>query len=132
MTFKTYGVDNQPPETPDINGETNGKVGTTYTYTFVATDSDGDEVYYCIDWGDGTPEVCIGPYASGTEATATHKWTTKGTYIITVKAKDVYNAESDWATLEVTMPRSKTVINFVLLKFLERLVNTFSILKHFI
>jgi hypothetical protein len=38
------------------------------------------------------------------QANATHSWSTKGTFTIKVKAKDIYGLESDWATLTVTMP----------------------------
>jgi len=104
--FKTYGRNNEAPETPSIDGPAKGKVGKPITYTFVTDDPDGDEVYYCINWSDGTPEVIIGPFTSGEKATANHTWSEKGTYIIKAKAKNVWDKESDWATLSVTMPCS--------------------------
>jgi hypothetical protein len=125
--FKTYGRNNQAPGTPSIDGQTKGKVGKPYTYTFAATDPDGDDVYYCINWSDGTPEVCIGPFASGEEATATHTWSVKGTYIIKAKARDIYDAESDWGTLSVSMPRTGTSL---LNRLIERFPHTFPILRH--
>jgi len=39
-----------------------------------------------------------------------HTWTTKDTFIIKAKVKDPEGAESDWATLEFTAPRFKTII----------------------
>jgi len=54
-----------------------------------------------------TPELCNGPYASGVEQTFSHIWNEEGDYIIKVKARDEHGAESDWTTLEVTMPRVK-------------------------
>jgi hypothetical protein len=98
------GRANNPPFTPDIAGETNGEAGVEYTYDFCSTDPDGDDIYYCIDWGDDSGEVCIGPYPSATCATAKHTWSEQGTYIIKAKARDIYDAESDWGTLAVTMP----------------------------
>jgi len=130
MCFKTYGRDNSPPNIPTIDGQTNGKAGTPYEYTFLTTDPDGDDVYYCIDWGDDSGEVCIGPYASGENATAIHTWGERGIYTIRVKAKDVYDAESDWATLEVTMPKSRLVSNTLFLRLLERFPHAFPILRH--
>jgi len=38
-----------PPTIPDIDGETNGDVGTSYDYDFTATDPDGDQIKYIID-----------------------------------------------------------------------------------
>jgi len=105
MTFRTYGIYNQPPEPPAINGKTKIRINILYEYTFVSTDPDADEIYYCIDWGDGTPEICVGPYVSGVEGKATHTWTTKGNFTIKAKAKDSYGAESDWTQLEITTPK---------------------------
>ena len=34
-------------------------------------------------------------------------WSEEGEYIVKAKAKDPYGAESDWATLEVTVPKNK-------------------------
>jgi len=96
---------NQPPEAPTITGKTNGKAGTEYEYKFKATDPDGDNVKYYIDWGDGTEEWTTF-HASGEEVTIGHTWTEQGTYTIRAKAKDVYGAESDWGTLKVTMPKN--------------------------
>jgi hypothetical protein len=121
---------NYPPETPTIDGQLKGKVGKPYTYTFVSTAPDGDDVYYCINWSDGTPEVCIGPYAAGEEATATHTWSKKGTYVIKAKAKDAYDAESDWGTLSISMPRLKISNNALLLRLLESFPHAFPIMRH--
>ncbi|HUS99344.1 MAG TPA: PKD domain-containing protein [Candidatus Thermoplasmatota archaeon] len=122
---------NNPPDTPVLDGQTNGKIGTEYTYTFTAVDPDGDDIYYCINWSDGTPEVCIGPFASGEEATATHTWSVKGTYLIKAKARDVHDAESDWGTLEVSMPTSyKIPMHWFWERILERFPHAFPILRH--
>ena len=37
-------------------------------------------------------------------AEITHQWDTKGIYTIKAKAKDIYDMESDWGTLNVIMP----------------------------
>jgi len=95
------------PERPLIGGETNGKKGKEYNYTFVTTDPDNDKVYYYIDWGDNTSSGWIGPYSSGVVIQA-HKWSNKGTYIIKAKAKDINGEESDWGTLTVIITRTRT------------------------
>ncbi len=94
----------RPPNTPSITGPAQGKPGVAYLYTFTTTDPDGDVVYYYIDWGDGQVSEWVGPHQSGATATVTHQWTEKGTYTIQAKAKDVFDVESGWASLEVTMP----------------------------
>lgn len=94
----------RPPNTPSITGPAQGKPGVAYLYTFTTTDPDGDVVYYYIDWGDGQVSEWVGPHQSGATATVTHQWVEEGTYTIQAKAKDVFDVESGWASLEVTMP----------------------------
>jgi hypothetical protein len=112
---------NQPPNKPSKpSGPPNGKAGTSYSYTSIATDPEGDQIYYWFDWGDSTNSGWIGPYSSGAMGSASHTWTTQGAYTITVKAKDdPYAAESIWSDpLSVSMPKT-TVINAPFLTFLR-------------
>jgi len=122
----------RPPDTPTIDGPTSGKAGVEYGYTFTSTDPNGDNVYYYIEWGDNDTEEWIGPYNSDEEITVNHSWSEEGTYMIKAKAEDIYGLESDWGTLEVTMPKSKTIhFNFNLLSWLfERFPRMFPILRH--
>ena len=121
----------EPPDTPQIAGETNGKVGVEYEYTFNTTDPDDDNVYYWIEWFEGDPGAkWEGPYASGEKITRNHTWHEKGTYTIRCKAKDIFGEESDWGTLSVTMPKNKqTPHNTVFYQLLEKLMNRFPILE---
>ena len=113
----TWALINGPPSAPIITGETNGKPGTEYEYTFNAVDPDGDNVKYHIDWDDGdSEETDFNP--SGTDVKVKHTWSTQGTYIIKAKAVDIHGAESDWAALSVSMPRNRA-INSPFLNFLE-------------
>jgi hypothetical protein len=118
-------TDNSPPDSPTITGEVNGKPNTEYEYKFVSTDPEGDNITYCIKWGDDTEEIWIGPYSSGIEASATHSWSEKGNYIIKVKAIDDYGTESNWATLSVSMPKNK-LSNMILFKIFESLFSRFT------
>ena len=89
---------NNPPNTPTIpSGRTKGIRNTSYTYTTSAIDPNGDNVYYLWDWGDGTNSSWLGPYPSGQNVTASHIWSTRGSYAVTVKAKDAFGAESSWS-----------------------------------
>lgn len=96
----------RPPNTPTINGPAEGKPGTSYLYKFTTTDPDGDMVYYYINWGDNQTSGWVGPYNSGATALVTHQWSQKGNYTIQAKAKDIVGTESDWGTLDITMPVS--------------------------
>lgn len=39
----------------------------------------------------------------------THTWSEKSNYTVIVKAKDVFDKESDLATLEVSMPKNSAI-----------------------
>jgi hypothetical protein len=114
-------VHKQPPTTPTISGPPTGKAKQPYDYTFNSTDPNGDNVSYYIDWGDNTNSGWLGPYSSGVAVTQSHTWTTKGTYIIKAKAKNIYG-ESDWGALTVTMPLSYELLQ---IRFLDWLLNQF-------
>jgi hypothetical protein len=126
---------NKEPSVPTVTGQSDGKVGVSYTYKFNSLDQDGDDVYYYIDWGDQTNDGWIGPYGSGKDIMVSHRWSKRGTYIIKAKAKDIYDIESEWATLEVTILKNKAIkspfINF-LESFLQRHPNLFPILQKII
>jgi len=129
--FTALGGNNRPPNTPTITGPTEGTVGVATMYNFTATDPDGDQVYYFIDWGDTTNSSWIGLYSSGAQITQSHTWTTKGTYTIKAQAKDINDLKSDWATLSVTMPCSydKPMPQFLELLF-QRFPHAFPILRY--
>lgn len=105
-TFEVI-LENDPPNDPTIDGPTNGKAGTSYDYTFTAVDPDGTNIWYYVDWGDDTNSGWVGPYASGQEMVLSHTWDERGTYTIKAKAKDPYDEEGPWGSLEVTMPRNR-------------------------
>ena len=128
--FTTSTATNNPPNTPAISGHPKGKVGVNYTYNFTATDPDQDQISYYVDWGDNTNTGWLGPYTSGYQLTVNHKWSTKGTYIIKAKVKDEHGAESDWATLDVTMPTNFGITNPFLHWLFEQFPNAFPILRH--
>jgi outer membrane protein assembly factor BamB len=117
-----------PLDPPTITGPTNGKVGVSYDYTFVATDPNGDQLEYFIEWGDGNIEDWFGPFGSGDPQTVSHAWSEEGTYRVRAKVKDDYDMESDWGTLDVTMPRSRA-INTPFQWFLQQHPNLFPILQ---
>ena len=119
-----------PPNASTIDGPTQGKYRDEYDYNFSAVDPDGDNVYFWIEWGDGKVEEWIGPYESGEEVTIAHIWWKRGTYTIRAKAKDVFEMESDWSTLEVTMPMNQQANSWWFLQFLQNHPRMFPILKY--
>ncbi len=116
-----YAMDNTAPNEPTIEGTTEGETGTTYEYTIVGTDPDGFDVSYFVDWGDGTDSGWTEFVDSGTEITLTHTWAEDGDYVVKCKVKDLVDSESDWVTLEVSMPYYRTPFR----DFIEILFNWF-------
>jgi len=108
-TYAFIRESNDPPNKPTITGETQGYIDESYEYTFTTTDSDDDDIWYYVEWGDSSNSGWIGPYNSGDVVTKSHTWDEEGTYTIRAKAKDVFDDESDWGTLEVTMPLNQPV-----------------------
>jgi len=124
-------TDNNPPAAPTLTGSVKGKPGVTYLYTFETTDPETDDVFYYIDWGDNTTTGWLGSYPSGVQKTASHSWSQKGTYIIKIKAKDTWGAESDWGTLSVTIPCPSDIPGFSFLAwFFSKFPHAFPMLRH--
>jgi hypothetical protein len=96
---------NHPPLTPDIpSGITQGTPGVGYDYQCQTTDPDGDSIWYLFHWGEGTDSLWLGPYGSTDTCTASHSWVNPGIYHVKVKAKDLYDGESNWSdSLSVTI-----------------------------
>jgi len=126
-TFTTKA--NQPPDEPSITGPNSGKPNIAYQWNFTSTDPNNEDVYYQIDWGDGTITDWLGVYHSGEAMRQSHAYDVKGTYTIKCKAKDIYGAESDWGTLSITMPldismKMQQPQHIVILRFVQNNVIT--------
>jgi len=129
---RVQAIDNNKPNKPKIKGKTHGGFGQEYTFEVCSVDPDEDDVYYEVDWGDGTvddygPEV----FLSGEKAFFSKKWEMTGTYAITVTAMDKYGAESESSEHMVVISKAKSLnmmhglldILFLRLPLLSRLLN---------
>jgi outer membrane protein assembly factor BamB len=121
-------ADNKPPNIPKIDGPTRKRPG-TYNYTFCATDPDGDNVSYQIDWGDGTYDYWVGSVPSGEVLIQSHTFSKIGTYSIKARAKDINGALGDWGTIPIRIPVEKMMPAFLELLF-ERFPNAFPFLRN--
>jgi len=119
------GWNSHAPTKPTINGPASGIKDNKYEYTFCSTDPDEDNVYYWIEWGDGTNTGWVGPFSSGETIKKTHTWSNSGIYTLKAKAKDTNNVESDWSSMTITMPRTKRFN----IDFFEKLSNMFHMIK---
>ncbi len=120
---------NNPPSKPIINGESIGKPGIEYQYSFISTDPEEDEISYYIDWDDNTPNSWTRTLPSGIYYNTSHSWNEIGSFSIKAKAKDKYGAESDWAVLEVKIPKRLNQQIELLLKILQRFPELEKIIK---
>ena len=123
-------LDPNAPQAPTITGETDGKAGVEYEYTFSSTDPNDDDVFYNIEWGDGEVIDWIGPYDSGEEVIVSHTWDEQDTYTIKARAKDTNNLWGPWGELEVSMPVNQQSAHPWLHWFLYRFPNAFPILRN--
>jgi C1A family cysteine protease len=120
---------NSPPDTPIIDGSAEIVKDEYCWYNISYSDPDDSPIYVreiVFEWDDGG---WWGPFEFGepVERNWYWNWTEEGDYIVKAKARDVYGAESDWAILEVTVPRSKQINDYNL--WISRLIERFPILK---
>jgi outer membrane protein assembly factor BamB len=97
---------NNPPETPVIDGKPKGTAGETYLYSFATSDPENNPVSFYIDWGDGNIVNWTMEAANEETIYLIHKYLIEDTYTIRCKARDSLGEESDWATMEISMPMS--------------------------
>ncbi|HTW92459.1 MAG TPA: hypothetical protein VMH22_12220 [bacterium] len=68
---------------------------TTYTFTTVATDPDGDSVQVRFDWGDSSVSHWVGWFASGETVAMAHAWSDTGSFTVHAWAQDQQLLTSD-------------------------------------
>jgi hypothetical protein len=127
-TWALIGESNNPPNQTEINGPANGKVGISYNYTFSSTDPEESDIWYFIDWDDETQTEWLGPYRSGETINLSHIWSSRGTFTIKAKAKDIYQAESPFSEFKVTIPREKSSNNPLILLIRQNHPNLYLLL----
>jgi outer membrane protein assembly factor BamB len=130
---KIYCFYDRPPVIPDPpSGPTSGKSGVKYTFTASTTELDGNKIYFLFDWGDGDFSDWLGPFDSGMVCSASHTWSSKGTYDIRVKAKDEFDAESDWSDpLSLNLPKKRLIQNLCLEYLNNNYLSLNKYFKHF-
>ncbi|HEC82555.1 MAG TPA: DNRLRE domain-containing protein, partial [Thermoplasmatales archaeon] len=95
---------NLAPMNSSITGPSIAIPEIDYAYTINAVDPNGENIYYLVDWGDGTNSGWLGPYESGENCIATHFWNNEGNYPVRAKTKDDYGLIGNWSeTLTVNI-----------------------------
>jgi len=85
------------PDAPEIKGKRIGNPREEYNYSFMTRDPCKLDVFYYIDWGDGTVEEWIGPFKSGEKISLIHNWSNQGNYIIKARAKNTDGYLGPWS-----------------------------------
>jgi hypothetical protein len=126
--YTVPGAPNIPSKPEGIN---KGKPGTSFEYSTSTIDNENDDIYYLFDWDDGSNSGWLGPFPSGFTINASHIWSNRGSYSVSVKAKDNEDHESRWSEiLYVSMPKVK---QYNLLQSLfDFLYEHFPIIKQFL
>jgi hypothetical protein len=128
---KFGAFENQRPNTPSRpSGPSSGKMYHEYIFTVSTTDSDGDQLYYLFDFGEGATSFWYGPYDSGEECNPSHIYHEQGNYQVKVKAKDTSGAESDWSDpLPIAIRYSYNPIRKFIEWLFERSPDAFPLLR---
>jgi len=98
-TFSINNNQNFPPSNPQIIGPFAGGNGISFNFTATSIDLEGDQIYYLFDWGDGNVSGWLGPVNSSESVTTSFTWKDDGNYSVRVKAKDIYEGESNWSLI---------------------------------
>jgi hypothetical protein len=122
-------IGDQAP-TVTIDGPKSGKVGLEYFFFFIATDPEGDDVWYDIEWGDGNTITDIGPHPSGKTITQGHTWQRSDTFTIRARARDEFGKYGPWSDFEINIPRNKNINLFILERLYERFPKAFQIFNY--
>jgi hypothetical protein len=129
--FKTQEVSNTPPNSPTIycDGEILNifvfiKPNVEYELDFVASDLDRDDIYYFIDWGDGTSTEWLGPFETSQHILVKHTWSSNLKFgTIKAKVKDTKGAESGVTSLYfLTIKSRASNPNNIIQRILQRFI----------
>jgi hypothetical protein len=83
---------------PSVSGPTTGDVGVSYQFSAYSIDSQGHNIQYRFDWGDGSPYTETGWYSNGATAYRSHSWGSAGVYSVRVQARCPNSGWSSWSS----------------------------------
>ena len=97
------------PSKPFFSGPEEGDIDQELVFLVNSIDPIDRNVYYLMDFGDGTETDWIGPYNSGEIVSITHSWSDKGLFNVKVKSKNSDDMESKWSDSHVVGIPKKNV-----------------------
>jgi hypothetical protein len=94
------------PSAPVVSGPVVVVAGVEESYSFVASDANGDDVMFVVDWGDGVVDesVFVG---EGVPVVLSHVWEDVGDFSVSAVAVDSYGNEGVEGGLDVVVPKEK-------------------------
>ncbi|MBM3330377.1 hypothetical protein FJY68_00840 [candidate division WOR-3 bacterium] len=93
---------NAPPGLPSAPaGPDTGFIDSTYEFSTLAGDPNGDRIRLQFDWGDGDTSGWSSLVPENTTVTMSHGWFLPGEYSLVARAKDEKGLVSDWSNVHV-------------------------------
>lgn len=93
---------NVPPGIPSVPaGPDSGYVDSTYEFSTLAEDPNGDRVCLQFDWGSGDTSDWSAIVSESTVVSMSHAWDSAGQYSITARAKDEKGLISGWSNVHI-------------------------------
>jgi hypothetical protein len=102
-------IENEPPDKPIINVTKKVRILRIYNFSAVSIDPDGDNISYYFDWDDVSLKDWTNYKSSGVPVYRTHGFFGLDTYTVKVIAMDEHGSLSEWATVEIRVPKSQNV-----------------------
>ena len=132
IQMSIVSIDPEAPDPPTITGPIEGKLNIRYTYEIISEDPQCDNICYTVMCSD-LPLIYKSQYCeSGHVLVYNHSWDDfyqmEPPYFITAKATDCQGHESEWSSIEISIPKNKIINNLIL----DRLLIRFPILKFLI
>jgi len=101
-----FSSNNMPPGVTTIQGPEMVNKGANSLFTFISHDTDHDQIYFYVKWGDGVEEQWIGPYPAEEEVILQHTWTETGHYEVRVSTRDAGLLQGPWESLKVRVEQA--------------------------
>jgi outer membrane protein assembly factor BamB len=117
---------NHIPDTPEVSGNPNRKVGEEIHCVVTSNDPDNNPLSFYVDWGDGTNTDWEYDTTSNGYNYFYHTYSSQGIYLIKAKARDDFSGESDWGTFTITISKSKAINTSF---FWQKLIQCFPIFE---
>jgi hypothetical protein len=99
-----------PPGTPrEPAGPATGYLDSTYEFSTLAGDPNGDRMRLQFDWGNGDTSEWSGMVPESTTVTMSHSWFVPGEYSVVARAKDEKGLVSGWSNVHIMVVKGDSI-----------------------